>query len=76
MIEVLQLTPGEAPALPSSENCAEWGSLGQVAIAAAVLDRYAATIDSKNVFRMHTLNDIADLYHWCAMRRRRFVPWP
>jgi FkbH-like protein len=61
VIDALQLAPDEAPAELSSETCSEWDSLGQVAIAAALFDRYGIAADGEDVFRIRTLSDIADL---------------
>jgi FkbH-like protein len=61
VIDALRLAPDEAPAELSRETCAEWDSLGQVAIAAALFDRYGIGIDGEDVFRIDTLREIAVL---------------
>ena len=57
--EALGLSPDEAAGDLSSSTCALWDSLGQVAIAAAVFDRFGATVEGPDVFRLKTLDDIA-----------------
>jgi FkbH-like protein len=61
VIDALQLAPDRVPVELSKAACAEWDSLGQVAIAAALFDRYGVAIDGEELFRICTLNDIADL---------------
>ena len=61
VVNALQLAPDEAPAELSSGSCAEWDSLGQVAIAAALFDRYGIAIGDEDVFRIRTLRDIEEL---------------
>jgi FkbH-like protein len=61
VIDSLRLAPAEAPAELNSDTCAEWDSLGQVAIAAALFDRYGISIDGEDVFRIRTLRDISDI---------------
>jgi FkbH-like protein len=61
VVGALQLDPDEVPAELSSGTCAEWDSLGQVAIAAAVFDRYGIVVAGDDVFRIRTLRDLADL---------------
>jgi FkbH-like protein len=61
VIDALQLVPDEVPAELSRDTCAEWDSLGQVAIAAALFDRYGIVIEGEDVFRIRSLHEIADL---------------
>jgi FkbH-like protein len=61
VIDALRLAPGKAPVELSRETCAEWDSLGQVAIAASLFDRYGIGIDGEDVFQISTLREIADL---------------
>ena len=58
VVETLGLSDDEAPSELSSATCALWDSLGQVAIAAAVFDRYGVTVEASDVFRLHSLDDI------------------
>ncbi len=61
VVNALQLAPDKVPAELSSVSCAEWDSLGQVAIAAALFDRYGIAIRDEDVFQIQTLRDIEEL---------------
>ena len=61
VLDALQLDPHEVPAELSSDTCAEWDSLGQIAIAAALFDRYGIGVGGEAVFRIRTLRDVEDL---------------
>ncbi len=69
VVAALQLGPGEAPAELSSDTCAAWDSLGQIAIAAALFDRYGIAVDGEEVFRIRALRDVEDL-----IRRQKREP--
>jgi FkbH-like protein len=58
VIEALGLRAANAPQELSHETCAAWDSLGQVAIAAAIHDRYGVTIPASEVFRLRTMADV------------------
>src|SRR5262249_370843 len=45
----------------STDTIAQWDSLGQIAIATAVFDRYGMTVSAGDFFRLRSLQDIASL---------------
>src|SRR5262249_20898923 len=45
----------------STDTIAQWDSLGQIAIAAALFDRYGMTVSASDLFRLRSLQDIAGL---------------
>jgi len=57
--DALGLTPEQAEGELSSDTCPYWDSLGQVAIAAAMFDRFGVAVDGPEIFRLKTLDDIA-----------------
>ncbi len=61
VLQALGLTAAEAPENLSSDTCARWDSLGQVAIAAALFDRYGLTIEPRSMFRLKNLRDVAEI---------------
>jgi FkbH-like protein len=58
VIQTLGIEPGEAPDDLSTATCSLWDSLGQVAVAAAVFDRYGFVVDGADVFRLKSVQDI------------------
>lgn len=54
----LDLDDAHAPAELSSESCPAWDSLGQLAIAAAIFDRYGVSVHEDDVYRLRTLSDV------------------
>ncbi len=61
VIEALDLQPEQIPDILATDTCSAWDSLGQVAIAAALFDRYGVTVDPGRVFAIRTLRDITDV---------------
>jgi FkbH-like protein len=61
VIATLQLDPDHLPSELSITGCAEWDSLGQIAIAAALFDRYGIAIEGEEAFRIRTLQDVSNL---------------
>ncbi|HEY7387148.1 MAG TPA: HAD-IIIC family phosphatase [Bryobacteraceae bacterium] len=41
------------------ESCPQWDSMGQIAIATALSDRYGVVVSSEEVFRLRTIEDVA-----------------
>lgn len=70
VLDALDLRSETAPAELSSESCPEWDSLGQIAISAAIFDRYGITVDENEVYRIRTMRDIVDI----IVGRSRSVP--
>ena len=60
VIDALGLDASKAPDDLKSETCPDWDSLGQIAIAAAVFDRYGVILDEGDLYRIRTLRDVAD----------------
>jgi FkbH-like protein len=60
VVDALQIGAGDTGAEPSASTCAEWDSLGQVAIAAALFDRFGIAVPPERVFALRTLADIVD----------------
>jgi FkbH-like protein len=58
VVEALGLTPEDAAEDLSTATCPLWDSLGQVAIAAAIFDRYGIAVDGADVFRLKSLDDV------------------
>jgi FkbH-like protein len=61
VVEALALNAEEAPAELSTTTCTQWDSLGQVVIAAAILDRFGIAVDGSDVFRLRSVQDIVNL---------------
>ncbi len=61
VIEALNIPEGEQSGDFSQANCANWDSLGQIAIAAAIYSRYGAPVDAADVLRIRSLADVAQL---------------
>ncbi len=70
VLDALDLSSDAAPAELSSENCPAWDSLGQIAISAAIFDRYGITVDENEVYRIRTMRDIKD----AITRRNLSIP--
>ena len=60
VLGALGLRADQAPEDLSSDTCPAWDSLGQVSIAAAIFDRYGVTVGPTRLFRLRTLQDVAD----------------
>lgn len=45
----------------SVDSCMAWDSLGQIAIATALFDRYGITVDNRQAYRLRTLEDIENV---------------
>jgi len=67
VIDALKLPPEIVNDELTSQNCLAWDSLGQLAIAAALHDRYGATIGPRDIFHLRSIDDIAEVI---AGRRR------
>jgi FkbH-like protein len=65
----LGLPASEMPAELSADTCAAWDSVGQVAIATALFDSYGVTVGNDRLFRLRTLDDVAD-----AIAKRSSAP--
>ena len=63
VLAALDLDDAAAPADLSSETCTAWDSLGQLAIAAAIFDRYGVVVNEDAVYRLRTLQDVDDAIH-------------
>ncbi len=63
VLYALDLDDAGAPAEPSSETCPTWDSLGQLAIAAAIFDRYGVVVPEDDVYRLRTLRDVHHAVH-------------
>jgi carbonic anhydrase/acetyltransferase-like protein (isoleucine patch superfamily)/acyl carrier protein len=61
VIEALMLKPEEAPDPLDMDNCEFWDSMGQMAIAALISDRYRVSVPAEQVTRIRNLQDVADL---------------
>jgi FkbH-like protein len=61
VLDALDLSSDTAPAELSSESCPEWDSLGQIAISAAIFDRYGIAVEENEVYRIRTMQDIVDI---------------
>ena len=63
VLTALDIAPDAAPDDLSSDTCSSWDSLGQLAIAAAIFDRYGVSVDEEDIYRLRTLHDIDDAIH-------------
>jgi len=54
----LGIDTAEIPENLSADSCTSWDSLGQVAIASALFDRYGITINDRKVSHLQTLEDV------------------
>lgn len=57
----LRLPPDEVTGNLSAHTCASWDSLGQVAIAAAIFNRFGVAVNAAEVYRISTLPDVANV---------------
>ncbi|MCU1263175.1 MAG: hypothetical protein JWO80_6060, partial [Bryobacterales bacterium] len=57
----LRLPPDEVTEDLSAHTCASWDSLGQVAIAAAIFNRFGVAVNAAEVYRISTLPDVANV---------------
>ena len=55
----LGLTPDQASGELGMETCPAWDSLGQLAIAAALLDHHGVALDGPDIFQIRTLAEVA-----------------
>jgi FkbH-like protein len=60
VIFALNLKESEIPERISADSCKAWDSLGQVAIATAIFDRHEVAVPNNRVFRLRTLEDVAN----------------
>ncbi len=60
VISALSLDERETPADLSSDTCTVWDSLGQLAIAAAIFDRYGVTVAEDDIYKLRSLHDVDD----------------
>ena len=67
VVETLGLTDEQASGELSTATCALWDSLGQVAIAAALFDRFGVTVEPADIFRLESLDDIRRLADGSAL---------
>jgi FkbH-like protein len=58
VLEALNLGEHGAPTELSRDQCGAWDSLGQVAIASALFDRYGIEVDGDLMFQLGNLQDI------------------
>ena len=59
VIGALGLKSENVPTELSADTCPDWDSLGQIAIASAIFDRYGVALDEGTLYRLRTLGDVA-----------------
>lgn len=57
--EALNLPPGEITSGTSSANCVVWDSMGKMAIAAALHDRFRISLPPEKIFTLDSVADVA-----------------
>lgn len=63
VLTALEIRPDAAPDDLSSDTCSTWDSLGQLAIAAAIFDRYGISVADDEIYQIKTLRDVDDAIH-------------
>jgi FkbH-like protein len=69
VVGALGLPTGTPAEELTARSCASWDSLGQVAIASALFDKYGIAVEPQDLFRIRSLPDIAEL-----IANRRLAP--